>query len=801
MAAQPTVIMAEQKVSKEISPGIVLHRKVVNASLQVLEIQNNKTDILEFTIDCTGSRGVTIRETGTLIRTIQIVPGACLVLASIVTEGDWRMTQKFKFVSKPPPREQVQGQIDASYSEIPAKAKQCFEMISSKAVNTLRPRDIRRSVGHFVDPHFLPGDNSVFLGSEQTRLDTAIHWRRPLEFMTGTYSVFHGEIEPNDIKQGKLGDCWFMCALSSLAERPELVRRLFLIDEANAEGIYRVKFCKDGEWVTVTIDDYLPCFPFGGPIFSRSQGNELWVLLLEKAYAKIHGSYMLLRGGWAAEGMSDLTGCPTENLEFSSDEVKRQISLNELWPYLKNCDDNGALMSASTAGEDRWSETGGPDKQGGLVPGHAYTLIAVKEAHGHRLVNIRNPWGTFEWNGNWGDTSPLWNPRMREALKPTLTANDGTFWMSFEDFLKNFSGVNICHVGTYHEARMKGLFKKEVLDSQSRVTAQWYYTVTAERPTKVFVGLHQNDERMLGVEKTRGYLDLGITIVVREPDGRLSLIRYEKSANARQVECVVTFQPGHTYIILPRTSGCAMQRQSTTPVNPVTLLHGDQLNPLYVSTIIDIFRKANVVLGDDLSPQEFGSLFSEVGLSLSTETVSEIFRKYVSSEHGLTLDGFLHYMHDTTKQVGESRIFEWLRAWGYEPDLFSTGSRHFILTLHSEDKLGVRMHKAKGTALSQRVDELILQHHGVKKSRIGTLDLYCLYEAKANAFTYGVFNSADRRVSCEFDCSQSSGVIYGTGAARTQHTIEPNSWEILNYLQISKESENCRIRPQLRITG
>mmetsp|Transcript_6709 Transcript_6709/g.11909 ORF Transcript_6709/g.11909 Transcript_6709/m.11909 type:complete len:795 (-) Transcript_6709:1604-3988(-) len=794
--------MAAQKVSKELSPGIILHRQSQGSAAFLLEIQNNKTDILEFTIDLAGSRNCSIRETGgSLERTVTIQPNSTVTLATIETKGDWKLNQKFKFVCKPPPREQVQGQIEASYAEIPAKAKQSWELISSKAVNSLTPKDIRRTIGHFVDPHFIPGDNSIFLGSEQTRLDTAIHWRRPSEFMTGTYSLFHGEIEPNDIKQGKLGDCWLMCALSSLAERPELVRRLFLIEEANAEGIYRVRLCKDGEWVTVTVDDYFPCFPFGGPIFSRSQGNELWVLLLEKAYAKIHGSYMLLRGGWAAEGMSDLTGCPTENLDFSHDDVKRRIANNELWPYLKTCDENGALMSASTPGEDRWTETGGPDKQGGLVPGHAYTLIAVKEAHGHRLLNIRNPWGTFEWAGNWSDNSPLWTPKMREAIKPTLTANDGTFWMSFDDFIRSFSGVNICHVGNYDEARMKGLFKKEVLDSQIRVTAQWYYTVTTASPAKVYLSLHQNDERMLGVIKTRSYLDLSIAVVERSPDGRLNLVRYEPASNTRQNDIQMTLQPGHTYMIVPRTTGCAMQRAVGVPINPVTLLHGDQMNPLFVSTVIDIFRKANVVLGDDLSAQEFSSLFAEVGVVMSSEEVTEKFRKYVSSPNGITIDGFVHYMHDMLKLHGEDTIFRWLQAWGYDRDLFSVGSRHFILTIHSEDRLQIRMHKANGTALSQRVDELILQQNGVKKLRVGTLDLYCLYESSANAFTYGVYNTGGLPVNCEFDCSQSSGVVYGTGSARTRHTIDPNSWEILNYMQIAKDSANCRIRPQLRITS
>lgn len=77
-----------------------------------------------------------------------------------------------------------------------------------------------------------------------------------------------------------------------------------------------MKFCKGGVWQTVTVDDYFPCYANGGPIFSKAHGNELWVLLLEKAYAKLHGNYYTLRGGYASEGMMDLTGCPTEVFDF-----------------------------------------------------------------------------------------------------------------------------------------------------------------------------------------------------------------------------------------------------------------------------------------------------------------------------------------------------------------------------------------------------------------------------------------------------------------------------------------------------
>ena len=90
-----------------------------------------------------------------------------------------------------------------------------------------------------------------------------------------------------------------------------MVKRLFITKKYNPEGIYKIRLCKNGEWVVVTVDDYIPCFFNASPIFTRAHGPELWVLLLEKAYAKLHGSYSALRYGFTHHGMLDLTGFPT----------------------------------------------------------------------------------------------------------------------------------------------------------------------------------------------------------------------------------------------------------------------------------------------------------------------------------------------------------------------------------------------------------------------------------------------------------------------------------------------------------
>ena len=81
-------------------------------------------------------------------------------------------------------------------------------------------------------------------------------------------TVFQETLEPSDVKAGNLGDEWLLSALVMLAERPALIERLFSFRIINDYGVYKVKVCKMGEWLNVTVDDLIPCLPKGPPMFA-----------------------------------------------------------------------------------------------------------------------------------------------------------------------------------------------------------------------------------------------------------------------------------------------------------------------------------------------------------------------------------------------------------------------------------------------------------------------------------------------------------------------------------------------------
>lgn len=240
---------------------------------------------------------------------------------------------------------------------------------------------------HFIDPTFPPLEQSLFDYTNQPEypFDEMVVWKRPREFMRGNPELFLNEsgrakkgknqvpdVDPNDIRQGALGDCWFLASIASLAEAPATVKKLFITDSYNEYGIYQLRLCKNGEWVVVTIDDYIPCHMNGGPMFTSANGNELWCMLLEKAYAKLHGNYWQLRAGYVSHGMMDLSGCPTKHYQFPAERHNFDSIrgfADQLWSVLLKSDGYGHIMCGGTPGVDVWTEKGGPNQEHGIVPG------------------------------------------------------------------------------------------------------------------------------------------------------------------------------------------------------------------------------------------------------------------------------------------------------------------------------------------------------------------------------------------------------------------------------------------------
>ena len=359
----------------------------------------------------------------------------------------------------------------------------------------------------------------------------------------GSTKTLPYKVDVSHIQQGMVGDCWFLSALTVVAEQSYLIERILPpYQPLQQMGCYDIHLFLDGLWQPIRIDSYLPVMyrPLGDhptnrdtksktkkninsrngipvqitkqskpsldvddsskpeimsgrldanqskasylavPVFCATPDRILWPALIEKAYAKAHGSYQHLSGGFIAEGLQDLTGAPCETFLLGA---LPPMDIDMFWMKLISFHTAGFVMGVATY-------SGGD----GLVGGHAYSILDVldvpdamvgeqskvtdyftttnatfvptnstapklehdntknledksvsNERASIRLVRIRNPWGKREWKGDWSVSSEQWTRALRKRLgtDTTFAKGDGTFYMSFNDMLQRFHHLDV----------------------------------------------------------------------------------------------------------------------------------------------------------------------------------------------------------------------------------------------------------------------------------------------------------------------------------------------------------------------
>ncbi|KPP78483.1 calpain-10-like [Scleropages formosus] len=310
-----------------------------------------------------------------------------------------------------------------------------------------RPREL------FADPEFPADDSSLFSDgtSPLVRFRGAVMWMRPQEICQSPVLI-PDDPEESHAKQGLLGDCWFLCACAILLKNKHLMDKVFplgqpLWGEHGYEGSFHFRFWQFGKWVDVQVDDRLPCI--GTQLcFSRCYSpSAFWVALLEKAYAKLNGSYEHLWAGQVAEALVDLTGGLAErwslrksgNEEERHGEVekgRRRFNIKHLQAVKGLCAVSGSVHSTP----------GGASELGQY---HAMSLtewvdVRPKEEEEVCLLRVRNPWGRRSWRGSWRENGERWKQLDPACALDLLgRTQEGEFWMEETEFLEEFDEVTV----------------------------------------------------------------------------------------------------------------------------------------------------------------------------------------------------------------------------------------------------------------------------------------------------------------------------------------------------------------------
>jgi hypothetical protein len=209
----------------------------------------------------------------------------------------------------------------------------------------------------------------------------------------------------SDVKQGLLGDCHWLSAVTTICHRQVLMDKVCVVKDEEC-GIYGFVFHRDGEWIYTVVDDNLflvsPDYPeekydpyndakktykqnnqtgSNALLFAHCKDqNETWLPLLEKAYAKVHGDFAAIDGGSVGEAVEDMTG--GVNSVIVTDNI---LSKSRLWEELR-CGSEDFVFGLGMYSQSH--------PKNGIVPKHAHAILQAVEEAGEdgekvRLVKIR----------------------------------------------------------------------------------------------------------------------------------------------------------------------------------------------------------------------------------------------------------------------------------------------------------------------------------------------------------------------------------------------------------------------------
>lgn len=208
-------------------------------------------------------------------------------------------------------------------------------------------------------------------------------------------------IAPSDVSQGMLGDCFFLASLAAVAKfYPNLLAGN--ISGPDGDGQYSVRFYRKTmfgtfEEVVIRVRPNFPEIGTSGQAAYAKEGDnqEMWVMLYEKAYAQLLGSYGTLnQGGVAEDALEALTGreastTSTRGGFFGTDTM----SANQIRDNIRGSLQNSRPVVADTHPERDFNNLPKADRDFAstkqIVGSHSYSVLSCDDTH----VRLRNPWG------------------------------------------------------------------------------------------------------------------------------------------------------------------------------------------------------------------------------------------------------------------------------------------------------------------------------------------------------------------------------------------------------------------------
>jgi len=351
---------------------------------------------------------------------------------------------------------------------------------------------------NFVDEEF-PHD--IYSNVDETLVKAfeakhpSLKWHRPQEIFGTNLSkikIFES-IDLAQVDHSPLFGCDLYSALAAMTEYPAKLLKIFTSKEVNKYGAYSVNFMVSGIPLEIMLDDYFPC-DGKFPIYSKSKSQELWFMLLEKAFAKLYGCYNDINNIYISEALEILTGMP------SSQQPLKGAREDDLWNSITEFDKRNYILCV------------GNYKKDGYNGNRIFTIVGLHEVDNYKIVKMRNPWEDYQYNGTFADGSKNWTDKIREEVG-YYKGEKSSIYMDLKEVMTSFDFLSVCY---HHDNWIRNR-----LDVKSKAKRAAFIELHVDKEQEIFISVHQKLPRF--VNESPEYDISPVEIIVADvlEDGRL----------------------------------------------------------------------------------------------------------------------------------------------------------------------------------------------------------------------------------------------------------------------------------------
>ena len=270
----------------------------------------------------------------------------------------------------------------------------------------------------------------------------------------------------------------FFHAMNLLSTYPNIIEEIFKTKEIKNETIFELYIYINGEYKIIILDDYFPCVKGTNTLrFAKPNKNEIWLLLMEKAFAKVHGGYGSLLSANVCDFIIFFTGFSCERINFfdiDNEDLENIIQVNK--------NNNMVFLTPNEDNKNKF----------GIINKKAYQLIDVFEIKKDdsdeffKLVKISNLFEYQNYTGDWNPNSKLWNDNIKNIIDYNENEKN-IIYMSLDNLLNYFSKISIIH--TMFNCNIKLIKLENFQDENSIISIPQVFNLYIPETSKVSFSL------------------------------------------------------------------------------------------------------------------------------------------------------------------------------------------------------------------------------------------------------------------------------------------------------------------------